>query len=294
MASAAPRPDASKWSVPESITHLYYAPIYQTLTREQRLVYNRLHACFCCEMLVFFEEELPECYSIAARDGAASKSVSADVQAMLASESRHAAMFRALARDLDPSLYEPFDYHFLRMPRGILRLMKLPLHYPKLFPLVFWIVLLQEERTVYYSREVIRHASDLDPRVVDAFSRHLDDEQDHLGIDESMLEIYWDRSSPWIRRLNGYVFGLFVDEFLNAPKRAGVRVIERLAQEVPSLKSRKRELTDGLLGLARDTCFHQSLYSREIVPKTFALFDRYAEFRRLGDRLHGYSPGGAA
>ena len=36
MANAAPRPDASKWSVPESITHLYYAPVYQTLTREQR------------------------------------------------------------------------------------------------------------------------------------------------------------------------------------------------------------------------------------------------------------------
>jgi hypothetical protein len=46
--------------------------------------------------------------------------------------------------------------------------------------------------------------------------------------------------------------------------------------------------------LANDARFHQSLYSREIVPKTFALFDRYAEFRTLGDRVRGYSPGGAA
>jgi len=81
---------------------------------------------------------------------------------------------------------------------------------------------------------------------------------------------------------------------LNAPKRAGIRVIERLVQEVPSLQGRKGALTAGLRNLAKDARFHQSLYSREIVPKTFALFDRYAEFRNLGDRVRGYTPGGAA
>ena len=164
------------------------------------------------------------------------------------------------------------------MPKGIWRLLKLPLQYPRLFPLVFWIVLLQEERTVYYSKEVIRCASELDPRVVDAFSRHMDDEKDHLGIDEALLEVYWERSSSSIRWLNAQAFRLFVDEFLNAPKRAGIRVIERLVQEVPSLQGRKGELTAGLRNLAKDARFHQSLYSRKIVPKTFALFDRYAEF----------------
>ena len=282
------------WSVPESLTHLYYAPVYQTLTGKERRIYNKLHACFCCEMLVFFEEELPQCYSTAARGAGVPNSVRCEVQSMLVAESHHAAMFRGLARDLDSNLYEPFAYHFLRVPKGIWRLLKLPLQYPRLFPLVFWIVLLQEERTVYYSKEVIRCASELDPRVVDAFSRHMDDEKDHLGIDEALLEVYWERSSSSIRWLNAQAFRLFVDEFLNAPKRAGIRVIERLVQEVPSLQGRKGELTAGLRNLAKDARFHQSLYSREIVPKTFALFDRYAEFRNLGDRVRGYTPGGAA
>jgi len=245
-------------------------------------------------MLVFFEEELPQGYSRAARGDGVSEAVYREVQTMLASESRHAAMFRDLACDLDSSLYEPFTYHFLRMPRGLWRLLKLPLQYPRLFPLVFWIVLLQEERSVYYSKEAIRCASELDPRVVDVFSRHLDDEKDHLGIDEALLEVYWDRSSAPIRWLNAQAFRIFVDEFLNAPKRAGIRVIKRLVQEVPALESRKCELTAGLRNLATDAHFHQSLYSRQIVPKTFALFDRYAEFRTLGDRMLGYSPGDGA
>jgi hypothetical protein len=141
---------------------------------------------------------------------------------------------------------------------------------------------------------VVRYAPDLDPRVVDAFSRHLEDEKGHLGVDEALLQIYWDQSRPCIRRLNAHAFRLVVNEFLNAPKRAGIRVIERLAQEIPSLKSRQHELTSGLLGLAHNLRFHHSLYSRDIVPRTFALFDRYAEFRSLGDRLPGYAPGGAA
>src|SRR5690242_4604653 len=161
MADLKERPGASKWSIPESITHLYYSPVYETLSGHERRVYNKLHACFCCEMLVFFEEELPPCYSLAATNAGVSERVCSGVQAMVASESRHAAMFRELARDLDPALYEPFRYHFLRMPDGLVPLLKFPFRFPKLFPLVFWIVLLQEERTVYYSNEVIQRADEL-------------------------------------------------------------------------------------------------------------------------------------
>ena len=49
--------------------------------------------------------------------------------------------------------------------------------------------------------------------MVDAFSRHMDDEKDHLGIDEALLEVYWERSSSSIRWLNAQAFRLFVDEF---------------------------------------------------------------------------------
>ena len=47
------------WHLPEHITHLYYSPVYATLSLDQKLSYNRLHACYHCELCAFLEGELP-------------------------------------------------------------------------------------------------------------------------------------------------------------------------------------------------------------------------------------------
>ena len=50
------------WYLPEHITHLYYSPVYATLSPGQKLAYNRLHACYHCEICAFLEGELPRYY----------------------------------------------------------------------------------------------------------------------------------------------------------------------------------------------------------------------------------------
>jgi len=145
-------------------------------------------------------------------------------------------------------------------------------------------------RLALLSFEVLRQSEQLDPRMVDWQRSHLADETNHLNLGEALLPLYWDAAPLWMRWLNGRLLRFVIREFLSAPKRSGVRVIEYLVKECPELTRRKAELLSAMRGLDRNPRFHESLYSRRIVPKTFALFDRYTEFHHLGKRLWGYSP----
>lgn len=65
-------------------------------------------------------------------------------------------------------------------------------------------------------------------------------------------------------------------------------MIRRLVAEFPDLQPREGELLAAVRGLARDAAYQRSLFSRETIPRTFALFDAQAEFANLGTVLRGY------
>jgi len=65
-------------------------------------------------------------------------------------------------------------------------------------------------------------------------------------------------------------------------------VLDELARELPELHPRLPALRRQLLALGRDPRYRATLYSREIVPATFARFDATPEFRRLS--IFGYRP----
>jgi hypothetical protein len=276
------------WHLPEHITHLYYSPVYTTLSLDQKLAYNRLHACYHCEFCAFLEAELPRHYLKAVSGPNIPEELRRAAQSLADSETWHATAFQTLARRISPGLYsgDPsnHEYVFVRPPiiRGLFDL-------PVLRPMLLWIALIQEERGAFFGEEVLRHPEELDPRMVDWQRRHLADEKDHISLGEALLPLYWDASPPWIRWLNGRLLPFVLREFLTAPKRTGIGVIEHLVNERPELLPRKAELLDAMRSLDGNPQFHKSVYSREIVPKTFALFDRYAEFRTLGKSLWGYS-----
>jgi hypothetical protein len=282
------------WYLPEHITHLYYSPVYSTLSPGQKLAYNRLHACYHCEICAFLEGELPKYYLQAVAAPNIPERLRRQAQALADSEKRHAATFRALARRISPDLYSPdlysrAEYVFVRPPSASSPIFRKLLNWSALRPTLLWIALIQEERGTFFGKEVLRQSEQLDPRMVDWQRRHLVDETDHLSLGEALLPLYWDASPPWMRRLNGRFLRFVLREFLSAPKRSGVRVIEYLVKERPELTPRKTELMSAMRELDRNPRFHESLYSRQIVPKTFALFDRYAEFGNLGKSLWGYS-----
>ena len=280
------------WYLPEHITHLYYSAVYATLSSDQKLAYNRLHACYHCEMCAFLEGELPRYYLKAVAAPHIPVRLRRDAQALADSEKWHAAAFRALARRISPELYSNSkdENVFVRPPSALSRILRKVLDWPALRPTFLWIALIQEERGTFFGEEVLRVSERLDPQMVDWQRRHLADETDHLSLGEALLPLYWDASPAWVRRLNGRLLRFVLREFLSAPKRSGVRVIEYLVKGCPELTPRKAELLSAMRALDRNARFHESLYSRKIVPRTFALFDRYVEFRNLGKSLWGYSP----
>jgi hypothetical protein len=76
-------------------------------------------------------------------------------------------------------------------------------------------------------------------------------------------------------------------EFFGLPKRAGWRVILRLAEEYPELRSQLPRLRRELLALEHNRDYRGTLYSRSREPRTFSLADNFPELRDLEESLLG-------
>lgn len=278
------------WFVPERITYLYYAPVYGELTVEERLDYNRLHAAYCGEMLCFFESEFPGYVEGLLKASLLKGSTVKAARELIAAERRHAAMFGQLNRDLLPELYEKRTFFFVGatlVPAAILGVAQ---RWPHLFPVVQWVALLQEERAGYLSDLIAKDAASYDPRVVSVFARHGVEEAGHVDIDQDVLRVVWDESSATVRAMNARLFRLVVRHFLTTPKHAGVKLIHTWIDRHPNLRPRRAEIAEQFRRLPDSSAFRLSVYSRQIVPRTFALLDRSPEFKTLGDALWGYEP----
>jgi hypothetical protein len=281
--------DRSQWFLPEHLTHLYYAPSYPKLTTAERLRHNQLFGCYLNEQLIFFETTLTPYFARVAADPESPATLKAAVRDVIASEERHTSMFRELNRQAEPATYQARDFHFIQAPKLAMKSFRAVMMAPRLFPMLIWLTLLQEERSRYYSKEFLAHRETLEPHFVDVYLAHMQDEAGHAAVGEALLDVYWDRSRPWIRAVNARLFCWMMDEFFNAPKRAGLNVVRQLIREFPTLESRAPGLVDEVRSLVRSDTFHLSLYSRNIVPKSFARFDRCPEFHGLSRVLRGYS-----
>ncbi len=109
-----------------------------------------------------------------------------------------------------------------------------------------------------------------------------------MAWDEELRDALWQGVRPLLRKVNAKLFAWMLDEFFAAPKRAQLRVVDELVREFPELGERRPEMRRQLLALSADDGFRTSLYSREIVPRTFARFDESPEFRVL--EICGYRP----
>jgi hypothetical protein len=276
--------------VPDHVTALYFTNAFQLLSERQRVRYTQLHGCYVNEQIMFFERALvpsalgdPERYHLPEHLRTAMKS-------FLEQEQRHAAMFEALNRRCAPELYADTDFYFIR-PRmawnTILRIMAREI---QLFPVFLWLMLLQEERSIAWSRALLTAHDRLDGRFVDVYRLHLAEEVQHVRWDELMLDHFWPRTRPWLKPLNARLLGWFIREFQTVPKRAGVRIIRRLVREFADLEIHRRRMECELQQLARNTPYLDSLYGRDITPRTYARFDRTPDFAVREGIIHGYQP----
>jgi hypothetical protein len=280
--------DSGKPFIPESLTPLFHTPSYRDLTAEQRLRYNQLHALYFNEQIMFFETALGRPLLTALLREPWPDRLAEGLRQFRDEEQQHTEMFRRLNQRCAPQLYTGRDTCFVQVPAVWTAALRWTVDRPLAFPLYLWLMLLQEERSLFYSRCHLHEAATVEPSFAAAHRLHLADEARHVRWDEELLDALWLRVRPFLRTMNAKLFAWMMEEFFGAPKRAQLRVIDALAREQPELRGRLPQMRRELLALARDEAYRKTLYSREIVPRTFARFDRTPEFRSL--RLCGYLP----
>lgn len=280
--------DFGKRFVPEEFTPLFHTRSYAALTAAQRLRYNQLQALYFNEQLIFFETVLGRGVFDALLRAAWPQRLVAILIQFRDQEREHTEMFRRLNQRCAPHLYARRDFFFIRVPAGWRALLGWAVAHPALFPMLFWLMLLLEERSLFYSQGYLGHRESFEAGFVQAHRRHLADEVRHVRWDEELIDALWRPAHPLLRAGNARLLAWMIEEFCSVPKRACFRVLDELARELPELRGRLPELRRELSALAGDEQYRRSLYSREIVPLTFARFDASPDFRGL--RICGYLP----
>lgn len=272
--------------IPEEFTPLYYTTSYRVLTEKQRLRYNQLQALYFNEQIIFFETAIGRKVLEALLHDSLPPQLKKGLLQFLEEEQQHTEMFRQLNQQCAPQFYGPGYFYFIQLPRAWMAALNWATQHPRSFPMFLWLMLLQEERSLFYSRSVIAQREEFEPHFVKTHRRHLADEVGHVRWDEELIEALWHRANPFLRKVNAELFTWMLGEFFGAPKRAQLRVVHELAREFPELRELEPEMQRQLLALSEDGRYQASLYSREIVPRALARFDASPEFQSL--ELIGY------
>ena len=278
--------------MPEHLTPLFHTSSYAQLSEEERRRYNQLHACYLNEQTIFFECVMARPILESLIRGTLPQSLRQMLPMFMAEEAAHSEMFRALNRRCWPEVYERGDFYFVRLPHLVRASLEHWVRRANRFPLFLWLLLIQEERAMYYAAEFLR-TDELEPHFVATQREHLADETGHVRWDEQLIDFIWPRTHPTWRRINARMFRGLMREYFTVPRRSGMRVLARLVEEFPRLRAISPQLSREMLALADVTAFHETTYSRHVTPRTFARFDRTPEFRALGEILPGYRLNGA-
>jgi len=272
--------------IPDEFAPLYYTRSYRPLTEAQRLRYNQLQALYFNEQIIFFETAIGRKVLEALLRNSLPPQLKKGLRQFLEEEKQHTEMFRQLNQQCGPQFYETGHFYFIETPRAWMAVLNWATQRPKFFPMFLWLMLLQEERSLFYSRRVIAQREEFEPHFVKTHRTHFADEVGHVRWDEELIEELWERANPFLRRVNAELFGWMLGEFFNGPKRAQLKVVHELTREFPELAGLEPEMQQQLLALTEDDSYQRSLYSREIVPRAFARFDASPEFQSLV--LSGY------
>ena len=277
---------------PAEHTVLYFTSVWQKLSPAQQLRYTQLYGLYVNEQTEFFEESLartvlPALYQNPSRIG---KKLAESLKEFEADERRHTDWFRQLNHQIDPDLFSlaPNTYHFIKIPRWQTKLTEILSRQPWLLPCWVWVMLIQEERSIFISQSCIDPRAGIEPHFVELHRKHLADEVHHVRWDIELIDVIWRKRSPAIRSANAGLFKWMMAEFFTAPKRAARAVVNQLVKEHAELSAIHGTFLKELDELRHDRAYHASLYDRKKLPRTFELFDRSPEFARLGDILLAY------
>lgn len=286
--------DRSRWFFCETLTPLYYTAVYRELGPEHRLRYNQLTAMMANEIIAFMETEfLGAALTAVASQG--DQGQPADLHTAVLrfrdDERRHAGIWQNLNRLSEPAWYASATRRLINIPRGALMAARLIASHPVAFPVVFWIQLVQEERSLEISRRCMRVPPEvMEPRYATAYGAHLPDEARHVQIDRHLIDHFYRPRSLAVRQASALLFRMIVGTLLVTPVYSTGRVVRVLAVEYPELAPLVRRMLHELKELRSSDEYHEMMYSRRSTPVTFALFDEFPEFHQMRAVLRAYEP----
>jgi hypothetical protein len=286
--------DRSRWFFCETLTPLYYTRTYATLTTEQRRRYNQLTGMLSNELILRLETGfLDAALGAVVQRGSRSDSdeLIEAVWRFREDERRHADRWQRLNLLSEPGWYQAGHERFVRVPAALDAAARALARHPFACPVVFWIQLVQEERSIEISRRCLRMSRDvIEPRYAAVYREHLRDEVRHVQLDCHLIERFHASQSLAIRRVTAALFRWVVANMFLKPSRSAVHVVQALVAEYPELRPRLPAMIRELRALTSDAEYQEMMYSRRTTPITFALFDTFAEFHSMSQVLRAYTP----
>ena len=134
--------------LPEAQTPLFHTSVYARLDPAQRLRYNQLHGLYANEQILFFEQALAEDVLGALVRQPLPDHLGESLRRFRDDEAAHSIMFREVNQACAPELYARGDFHFIRVPVGAWHALRAIGRRPIRFPLLVWLMLIQEERAI--------------------------------------------------------------------------------------------------------------------------------------------------
>ena len=133
-------------------------------------------------------------------------------------------------------------------------------NHPQWFPLLLWLMHLQEERALFFGRVLLQLQDELEPSFVAVQRQHLADEVGHVRWDEQLIAEIWPRTGFLLKRLNVRMLIWMIDEYFSIPKRSSVRVVHALDAGIQSLRPQADELCRQLGTLGSNAEYRRLLY----------------------------------
>jgi hypothetical protein len=266
------------WFMPPELTPLFHTAVFAELSEEARLTYNHLHGLYFHEQIIFFEQTII-CPALAAvRKSCPDAGLCASIDEFISEENRHSVRFHVLLQQTARDMYVESPRYFIRNSRSEQAGLNWAVTHPRLFPMFLWLILILEERAMHCSRVFLTHEQDLAAPFFQVQRQHLADEVDHVQWDELVIETIWPSVPQGLRRLNVRAMDWMLREFIVAPKRAAVRVLDALVGQHPDLQPLLPRLKTELRDLGQTKAFQQSIFCAPVAPRSERLMTPYPEF----------------
>lgn len=264
--------------IAEEFSHLYYLPVYDAMTRKERLHYNQLFAVTTAEQIAFFEVTVPNEVHRRERGATASAELKGALEDFETEELEHAAMFDAWLAKARPAL--GLRGPIFRAGAGGRALLRMIFWFRRFFVFWSWALFYIEERTTIIGRRMLKDKASYDRRSADMQIAHMKDEMRHLVLTHELIREFWDPASRGLKAVNLWILRGFLNFVFFRPYSAR-STWSRLVESHPRLRAFEPEVLAGLRTLGKDPRYLRQLLSREACPKFWIALGERAETRKL-------------